>query len=209
MKRTVLFGVLFLGALLLTVPGSGYDRWQMDFSHGKPGIVIVQNALNEGVPFMYFTFTLENDTGKDRNLLISIVARSDTEKRIEGEMVQVETRAGHDPLAMDLVKKKEKNKKLLSMIEVQGKIAAGEKKTAVALFRNPDPEMDAVEFRIEGLVDPIDVVGGKRYFENKVLVLHYKRPGDEFGAAEDPIKFVKKEWVVDGERRELPSAKDK
>ena len=208
MKRTVLLGLLVLGTLVLAAPGSGYDRWQMGFVNGQPRVVIVQNALDHGVPFMYFTFTVKNDTGKDRNLRISILARSDTQKRIDGELVQVTARADFDPHAMKLIKAKEKNKKLLAMADVQGTIAAGESKQAVAIFRSPDPEMDRVEFRVEGLIDPIDVVGGKRYFEKKVLVMHYKRPGDEFGAAEDPIVFVKKEWVVEGERRELKSEKD-
>ncbi len=209
MKRAALLGLLLLGALILAAPGMSYDRWMIDFTNGQPQVVIVQNALDEGVPFMYFTFTVKNDTGKDRNLHVSIIARSDTKKRIDGKLVRVEGRADYDPIAMKLIKAKEKNKKLISITDVQGTLKAGATKTAVAMFRNPDPEMDAVEFRIEGLVDPIDVVGGKRYYENKVLVLHYKRPGDEFGAAEDPIVFVKQEWAIDGERRELPSAKDK
>jgi hypothetical protein len=208
MKRFALLSLLVLGTLLIATPGSGYDRWQMGWTNGQPSIVIVQTALHEGVPFMYFTFEVKNDTGKARNLRVSIIARSDTQKRIEGKLVKVEARADFDPHAMKLIQVREKNEDLLSMAEVQGEIGDGETKQAVAIFRNPDPEMDRVEFRIEGLVDPIDVVGGKRYYEKKVLVLHYKRPGDEFGAAEDPIVFVKQEWVVEGERRELPSAKD-
>jgi hypothetical protein len=208
MKRTVLLGLSLLGLLLLvSSAGTAYDRWTLDIETGHPSIVVARTALGEGTPFLYFTVKLTNDTGKDRDIDLSIVARSDTVKRVEGEDVRVEKRASADPRAMKLIVAKEK-RKLLTMLEMQGAIKNGESKEGVAIFADPDPEMDRVEFRIHGLVDPIEVIDGKRYFEDKVLVLHYKRPGDEFGHTDDPLIFVKKEWVIDGERRELPSARD-
>lgn len=205
MKKTALLGVSLFAFLILATPGAAYDRYQMDFEVGQPKVVIVTDALGKGTPFMYVTFKVTNNTGKERVLSLSILARSDTKKRIEGEDRKVEVRAGFDARAMKAILKKERKKKLLSMAGVQGTIKPGETKEAVAIFPQPDPEMDRMELRVYGLVDPIDVVDGKRFHEVKVLSLHYVRPGDEFGHTGDAIKFSKKKWVIEGERKELPA----
>jgi hypothetical protein len=207
MRRTALLGLSLLALALLASPGMGYDRWEMDVTTGKPQVLLVKDSSGPGVPFLYFTFKVTNNTGKDRELNLSIIARSDTEKVIDGVRQRIQSRAGFDARALKAITRREK-RKLLSMVKMLGTIKAGESKEGVAIFRDLDPEMDRVEFRIHGLIDPIEVIAGKRYFEEKVLVLHYKRPGDEFGHAEDPLIYVKKEWVVEGKRRLLPSAKD-
>ena len=206
MKNTALLGVSVLALLVLASPGVAYDRYQLDFEAGQPKVVIVTNSLGKGKPFLYVPFKITNNTGKDRNLTLSILARSDTKKRIEGKDQKVEVRAVYDAGAMKAILKKERKKKLLSMSGVQGVIKAGETKEAVAIFPEPDAEMDRMEFEVTGLVDPIDIVDGKRYYELKLLSLHYERPGDEFGHTSDPIKFLKKEWVIK-ERRQLPEVK--
>jgi hypothetical protein len=207
MRRTALFGLSLLALVVLASPGTAYDRWEMDIVTGKPQVVLVKETEGPGIPFLYFTFKITNNTGKDRDLNLSIICRSDTEKVIDGVRQRLQSNAGFDARAMKAIQRREK-RKLLSMVGMMGTIKAGETKEGVAIFRDLDPEMDRCEFRIHGLVDPIEVIGGKRYFEEKVLVLHYKRPGDEFGHVVDPLIFVKKEWVVEGERRELPSEKD-
>jgi hypothetical protein len=206
MRTSVLLGLSLFGLLILATPTMSYDRWELDFAIGKPEVVIVRNALGEGTPFLVFPFKVTNKTGKERSMTLSIIARSDTEKTVDGKKQRVETRSTSDARAQEALEKKLK-RKLLSMSDIQGTIGDGETKEGLAVFRNPDAEMDRVEFRVHGLVDPIDIVDGKRYVEEKVLVLHYERPGDEFGASSDPLKFKKKEWWT-SERRELPSHRD-
>ncbi len=77
----------------------------------------------------------------------------------------------------------------------------------MAIFHDLDPEMDRMDVRIYGLVDPVDDRGTVRYVERKALSLKYERLGDEYRHTEDRLRLMKKEWVVES-RRELPRRRD-
>ena len=86
----------------------------------------------------------------------------------------------------------------------RGKIGAGKKIEAVAFLGQLDPNWDLLTVRIAGLYDTVDQVDGKLFFEKKVLLLSWSRPGDEYGSSGDPITFKNKKWVIEGKRTEIP-----
>ena len=75
---------------------------------------------------------------------------------------------------------------------------------AVAFFGSIDPNWDDFFLTISGLVDPVDRVKGKVYFEKMVRILHWNRPGDEFAHQDDPIELKGDKLVREGERQEIP-----
>ena len=84
-------------------------------------------------------------------------------------------------------------------------IQPGETLKCVAIFSALDPEMDALGVFVRGLTNSslmthADFVrppdrAHERVVTEAVLVLTWRRPGDEFAADLDPIEFVGRRWV--------------
>jgi hypothetical protein len=197
MKKAVL--VLLVPVLLLAAASaqeeSKYQRWTLDFERGKLAYVALEDALGKVSLHWYLTYKVTNNTKKEVPLEIAIHAKTDTKKTYRDSI---------DPLAQRALEKETKKKLKNALAMGSGKIAAGAAIEAVAFFGNLDPNYDKLEINVAGLVDKVDVVKGKRYYEKKVLILTYLRPGDEFGAAADPITFDGKKWIIEGERKEIP-----
>jgi len=88
-------------------------------------------------------------------------------------------------------------------------IEPGETWHCVAVFKNFDPQMDALSVFVSGLTNSSLLTHGayvapanshERQITEAVLVLTYKRPGSEFAAGTQPIEFVGRRWV-DQKRR--------
>jgi hypothetical protein len=197
MKKAVL--VLLVPALLLAVAsaqeGGQYNRWKLDFEKGKLGYVALKDALGKVTLHWYLTYKVTNKTKKDVPLQLAIEGKTDTNKTYRDSI---------DPLAHAKLQKMMKKKFQSSLAMSRGKLPPGESMEAVAFFGDLDPNWDVFDVHVAGLVDTIDIVKGKKFYEKKVLVLTYSRPGDEFGAAADPITFKGKKWIVEGERKEIP-----
>ncbi|MHC4469920.1 MAG: hypothetical protein ACYTDY_16860 [Planctomycetota bacterium] len=197
MKKAVL--VLLVPVLLVAFADaqeeSKYKRWKLDFERGKLDFVAQKDALGKVTLHWYLTYKIANKTKKEVPLQIAIHAKTDTNKTYRDSI---------DPLAQRALEKQMKKKFKNALAMGRGKIKAGETLEAVAFFGDLDPNYDRLDVHVAGLVDPIDQVKGKLFYEKKVLILTYLRPGDEFGAAADPITFKGEKWITEGERKEIP-----
>ena len=207
---------LLVGVLVCTgLPGTSStvqsqdaaDIARLEFTPGKPKSVTVYPTedgesargatVEAGRLYWYLPYTLENKSPKGAKFFISIRAESEKGRR-------------YSDLALPSVEKKVEKlerKKLFSktdQFKAEGGLGAyqdypvGKKEECVAIFNPIDPEADIVKIHVHGLVDDLEIEelpgGGYRVTE-RVLVLTYERPGDEFYTALDSFKFKSREWT--------------
>jgi len=100
-----------------------------------------------------------------------------------------------------------RNESLSSTATLRGTpIASKATAHGVANFGRIDPNADELTVRVHGLWDPVvRTRQGKVFRENRVLVLQFARRGDEYERPMDPIRFVSKKEVVEGDPVELYS----
>lgn len=172
-----------------------YSRWKLDITYGIPDFVVLKDVHGDTHLVWYLLYTVTNNTDDDVPLRIKIKAVTDTKRTYHDSIA---------PLAQRELKK-QTGKDFMNAIKMnRGNLAAGAKAEGVAFFGDLDPNFDTLKVRISGLYDTVDQVDGKLYHENKVLVVTYLRPGDEFGSARDIITKKGEEWVLEGERTEIP-----
>lgn len=90
---------------------------------------------------------------------------------------------------------------VISLPEIQ----PGESLKCVAMFQKFDADMDRLVIKVRGLTNSSlisndDFVAPenqphRRVITEAVLLLHYKRPGDEMAHGQDPIEFVGRRWA--------------
>jgi hypothetical protein len=202
MKKYAL--ALLIPVLLMASATAGdeaeYKRWKLDIEYATPDWIALTDALGESYVVYYQTIKLTNNTDADVPLKVKMVGKTDSKETYRGTI---------DPIAKKALEKK-KGKKYKSATEIfKGKLESKKSLDGVVFFGRTDLEWDKLTVRITGLLDPIDKVDGKLFFEKKVLVLTYDRPGDEFERTKDDITFKGSKWELDGERKEIPQAKKK
>jgi hypothetical protein len=195
--KTVVIALLCLAPFVTFVQAeeADYQRWKLDITYGTPDFVSLEDALGNIHLCWYLTYTVTNNTDQEIPLGIGIKAETDTGKKYRDSIA---------PLAEKALKEKTGKEYKNALAMRKGKIGPGDKIEAVALFGSLDPNWDVLTVHIAGLYDTVDVVDGKKFFEKKVLVISWERPGDEFESSVDPITFKSKKWVIEGERREIP-----
>ena len=197
MKKYAL--VLMIPVLLMATASAGdeaeYTRWKLDIEYATPDWIALTDALGDPYVVYYQTIKLTNNSDGEVPLKVKLVGKTDQDKTYHGTI---------DLIAKKALEKKKK-KKFKSATEIfKGKLGAKESMDAVVFYGKTDAEWDKLTVRITGLVDPIDKVDGKYFYEKKVLVLTYDRPGDEFERTEDDITFKGSKWELVGERKEIP-----
>ena len=157
--------------------------------------IALTDALGDPYVVYYQTIKLTNNTDADVPLKVKLTAKTDQDKVYRGTI---------DPIAKKALEKKTK-KTYKSATEIfKGKLAPKESIDAVVFYGKTDLEWDKLTVSVTGLLDPIDKVDGKLFYEKKVLKLSYDRPGDEFERTKDDITFKGSKWELIGERKEIP-----
>jgi len=201
--------VVALGPAPVRAQDGKYERYELGVEIGTFDHVTVFDVAGGSKTYYYLPLKITNDTGKERDVVIHVKATTDSQEWVkddseEGGRLEPRTYVGStDPAALKALRKKLRKPELLALTDLSGKIAPGASKDGVAIFHNLDPEMDRMDVRIYGLVDPIDDRGTVKAVERKALSLKYERLGDEVRHTEDLLRLMKKEWVVES-RRELP-----
>lgn len=175
--------------------GGEYSRWKLDFEYNKPANVVLKSATGDVHVVWYMTYKVTNNTDKAIPLNLAITAETDTDKTYRDSI---------EPLAQRRLEKQTGKKFKNAFDMCCGEIEAGKSIDAVAFFGEVDPSWDWLTVRVSGLVETIDKVEGKLYFEKKILVTKWYRPGDEFGSVDDEIKLKSEKWEIEGERQEIP-----
>ena len=203
MKKAVLallIPVLVMASAATAEDEAEYKRWKLDIEYATPDWVSLTDALGNSYVVWYQTVKLTNNTDSDVPLKVKLVGKTDDKKTYRGTI---------DPIALKALQKKKK-KKFKSATEIfKGKLGSKKSVDAVVFYGKMDADWDKLTVRVSGLLDPIDKVDGKLYYEKKNLVLSYARPGDEFERTKDFVKFKGSKWEIDGERKEIPQTPTK
>ena len=203
MKKAVLallIPVLVMASAATAEDEAEYKRWKLDIEYATPDWVSLTDALGNSYVVWYQTVKLTNNTDSDVPLKVKLVGKTDDKKTYRGTI---------DPIALKALQKKKK-KKFKSATEIfKGKLGSKKSVDAVVFYGKMDADWDMLTVRVSGLLDPIDKVDGKLYYEKKNLVLSYARPGDEFGRTKDFVKFKGSKWELAGERKEIPQTPSK
>ena len=174
MKKAVL-ALLMVPVLLMASATAEdeaeYKRWKLDIEYATPDWVSMTDALGNSYLVWYQTVKLTNNTDGDVPLKVKAIGKTDSNKTYRGTI---------NPLAHKALEKKTGKKYKTATDLMKGTLGSKKAMDAVHIYGKMDNESDDLTVRITGLVYPIDKVDGKLFFEKKVLVLSYNRPGDEF-----------------------------
>ena len=216
--RSLLTGLALL-PLVVLIPGShssspssvdaqdATDIARLELTPGKPKAVTIYptsdgdaargDKIQEGRLYWYLPYTLENKGEKEAKFFVTVRASSEKGRK-------------YSDLALPAVEKKvEKLEKKrlaskadqLADAEKLGAYQAfppGKKMECVAIFNPIDPEADVITIEVHGLVDDLEIKelpGGGYLVTERILVLKYERPGDEFYTSLDAFEFKSREWT--------------
>lgn len=190
--------IVAAGAAILGTPSAsaGGGRARFDFVPGEMSVTITGHGRNAAS--YYLPYTLKNPMDDARTPRLYIEVTTETNKTYGDRTdVKVVAAAAKDLKIPDL--------KATADLRSQD-LAAGASAQAVADFGNIDPNADEITVKVYGLWDPVvRTRQGKVYNEKRVLVLQFRRYGDEYDRPMDPITLMSTSEEVQGEVTELYS----
>jgi hypothetical protein len=148
-------------------------------------------------------YTLENPAKEDREVFVSITAKSDrgksygdlylpmVEKAIEQQEGKVFWGKADE---FGILEKRDPQDPKYNYVTLK----AGEKRESVAIFNRLDPNANTVTVSVAGLSNQIKTVAkpdGSKVLEERIRELRYKRPGDEFAITRDSFQLLGEDWV--------------
>lgn len=168
-------------------------RWALEAQ--VVGVGTVTTRGNEGPgTYLYMVVDFTNKNGRDVPLKPSIQVDTDVRGR--------SYRASFDATVKKAVEKS-RNEELKSWNEVRGTIGDGKTVRCIATFGRIDPQVDRFFAHMQGLKDRVFEDNYKTWVEDLALTLEYRRTGDEFYRQFDLLKFVRRSWTTEKDRKEL------
>jgi hypothetical protein len=181
---------------------SAEARWRLDFEPGEFSYVVVGPNNGTGRVQYFLPYTVKNDSEGERAPGLRLEVRTETKKTFGDHFGA----RAYKAIAKDL-----KKKKVSSTFQLRSKkLAKGDSAEGSAHFGRMDDNADELEVRVYGLWNPVyNDKKGKRWRENRVLVLKYRRYGDEYRRYEDKISLVSRSTEVEGTRSQLKHPAEK
>jgi hypothetical protein len=185
---------LVAGAVSATPSADAAGLRLLDFEAGE-----FSNVVAGGSTHYYLTYTLKNNRDEASQPKVRIEVRTETD-RTYGDH--------HDARVAEAVAEATGNDGLHSGAKIRGaEIASGASTEGLANFGRVDPNADELQVRVYGLFDPVwRDRKGNVYSERRVLVLNFRRYGDEYSRHEDAITLLSTTQEVEGEPQLLSSA---
>lgn len=203
MKRFLLpvaaLAVSVAAAVLAISVGSAADaggRRILSFEAGTLQSVVSGTGLRKSTNYV-LDYKVTNATDAAARPRIRVEVRTDTNKTHGDAYDTAAAAAASKGLRLDATPR--------STAALRGEdLAAGASASAMACFGTIDPHADVIEVRVYGLNDRVfRDRQGRIWAENRVLVLTYDRPGDEFDRHLDPVTFRGAREIVDGDPVQL------
>ena len=215
LRQSLLTGLALLPLVAFTSTPSALDGQaaegipRLDLTPKRPKAITIYPAedgqplsgssLSRGRLYWYLVYTLENKSEHAGDFFVTLRATSDKGRRysdlalpsVEERIEKVEKRRFHSK--SDLL-----DNDAEGGFGTARRFAPGDKLECVAIFNPIDPEADKITIRVHGLVDDIQIEelpGGGYKVTERVFVLNYERPGDEFYTALDGFEFKGSEWT--------------
>lgn len=204
--RPILAAVVILAAFSVTAPAlagkhpepSIYPiKWQLDFKHGLPKRVVVND-----VAYWYLTYTVTNDTGQEQ-----IWAPKFDMMTSDGTIVHSDRDIPAE--VFDHIFSIEKNRFLQSSNKVSGILHQGpdQAKDGVAIWKEPMPRMGNFKLFVGNLSGEYVILtdddgkttkdpDGQPVIVRKTLELDYVVYGDEFYPQRHEVHELGQKWVM-------------
>lgn len=189
--------------------------WLLELKPGRARRVLVGREPN-GQRYWYLPFTLTNKESTAHSFFLEIWSESDKGRQFRSIDESVVVAKARKRLGLDPGQRLWSQPDFTTAHAEQPlpptfptelrlpRIGGGETVQCIAVFHGPDAEMDKMVVKVRGLTNDVEVKrtdnAHERVLRQRVLVLHYRRPGDEFYAQEDPIEFLGRTWEVLEER---------
>jgi hypothetical protein len=191
MKRFLLATVAVAGlitAAAVSAPSADAAGLRlMNFEAGSFANVIANNSAQ-----YYLTYTLKNTGDKAARPKLRIELRTETDETYGDHYNAAAAAAAAKAVGSDDLK---------STAQLRGAdLGADSSASGLAQFGRIDPNADFLEVRVYGLFDPVTRDRkGNVFSENRVLVLNFRRYGDEYNRHEDAITLVSSSEELEGE----------
>lgn len=178
----------------LATPLRAEVRWQLDCSPGAIGTVTLRGVEGPGT-YAYMTFTVSNKNGRDVPLSLGVWAETDVAGRTY--------RGAVDPLVKAAIERRT-GKTFKTLTEArEAPLADGASIELFVSLGKIDPNVDLFRIHVLGLADRVYRDKGKTVVEDKALVFHVERNGDEFTRQHDLLRLKSAKWVLLAPAREL------
>jgi hypothetical protein len=171
--------------------------WQIDFQFQKPAPIAVRNADGAVEWYWYLPYKVVNNTGARRLFVPSVAVADDN-----GRVIQ----AGQDvpDKVYDKVQQRLSDPLLKSPIQVKGPLLEGQDHAEESVFiwkafeRNE--KIDRFRIFVAGLSGKTTMIQNPRTGEpvqlQHTLMLEYRAPGAPASPADQPLEFLKQDWVM-------------
>lgn len=187
-------------------------EWELDFTSDTPMPIRVKAPGDEFArTYWYMTFTVANNTGRERIFVPDFTIYTDTGQVLKGS-------AGVSPAVFARVQQRQNNPLLKDMADVTGRLLQGDDNAedGVVIFQDIDPDARSFDVFIGGLsgetvriqlpreveVKAPDVRGELETVRKSSIVLHKTRrlrfsiPGDATSRFTNPPVLVGQDWVM-------------
>lgn len=171
---------------LIAQNANGEVRWKLDYKPIKMDRISIKTGMKWKASW-YLIYQVTNKGDATVPLRLNIKAVSDVAGKtyLQGYYQRVE----------QAIERKE-GRNFLNIRDMRGEIGPGETKEAVAIFGSIVESTDKLAVQVMGLWDRISHEGQKVFIEDRMLVLNYYRPGDEYFPQYDKIAFRGADWKV-------------
>lgn len=200
MKRILAAAALALVGASVAALSSGDAvagaRTRIDFDPGTFSYALVAPRDGVGRVQYYLPYTVKNTADDEQTPRLRIEVRTETKKTFGDHF---------DAKAYEAIAKDMRTKSVPCTFDLRkSALAGGATASAAAHFGRMDDNADELEVRVYGLWDPVyRDKRGVRWRENRVLVLKYRRYGDEYSRYEDKIHLMSRSTEIEGTRDEI------
>ena len=179
------------------------DIWVLDFKVKALRMYSPKSGPHKGVVYWYMLYELENKTGADREVFVSVQAESDGKKRYRDTFLPSVERGIERSLGkaywgqtdrFKILKERDPSDPNYHYTTLED----GQKIQGIAVFNRIDKGADSIKIEIFGLSndrEEVDGEDGKRGVKERVRVFQFKRRGDEYEIDQDSFRKLGREWI--------------
>lgn len=203
--QTAALGLLILIAAAadrLAGPAYGYPEpeivtkaWELDFTHGEPQPIAINDLEGKTRWYWYMTYKVENNTGEDRLFVPDITVFTDS-----GQIIPA---AGAVPGSVfTAIKQREANPLLMHPALVVDLLRQGpdHARESVAVWPALEDDVDRISLFFSGISgetqEIVHAVSGERVLLRKTLMLGYDTPGTTRMIQDQPVILNTSQWIM-------------
>lgn len=161
----------FAGAARSDETAKGAGRWVLSLEHSRLNTVDITDATGKTTAWHYMVIRATNKTAFARDWRPKVRAVTDTKPTSPYYALPL-------AVALDPVRKQERDPKLVLLSDTGTKIEPGETKSCVAVFGRLDPAYDRVHVELRGFVNTVAVYKVEKYTGDRTIIVdtaYYER----------------------------------